>query len=225
MSTLSMPVEAVSMIALHGVAASTDEVDQFISPLVERFPTKGVHWVFPKAPCRPVTVLGGRPALAWYDVLAWDRSRMDSEGIEEATCSLNQILEAERLRGVPPERIVLAGFSQGGALALHAGLRLGAALGGIVALSSALPFLKGIPERQGACPPLFLAHGLFDTTIPFSVGQASARLLKLKGYDVQWQSYPIGHWISQTELSDVSRWLQSRVLSRPSAAGPASSAA
>jgi len=203
----------LSMIALHGLADSTAEVDQFVSPLVEDFPTSGVHWVFPRAPRRPVTLFGGRQAHAWYDVLARDRSRMDEVGLERATSSLVSLVESERARGVPAHRIVLAGFSQGGALALHAGLRLAGSVGGIVALSSAVPLLDAIPPRVATSPPLFLAHGFFDRVIPFSLGHESKRLLVSKGYDVEWRTYPTGHTLRRRQLADVADWLERRVLS------------
>jgi phospholipase/carboxylesterase len=172
---------------------------------------KGVRWVVPKAPLRPVTLLGGQPARAWYDLVNWDPQCKDAEGIEAATCAIEQIVEQEIANGVRARQIVLAGFSQGGQLALHAGLRLRGSIGAVVSLSAALPFPDEIPAAEGATPPIFMAHGLLDSVVPSSWGSDSARLLESKGYEVAWQGYPIGHSVSWQELGDVAAWLEGRV--------------
>jgi phospholipase/carboxylesterase len=206
------PPAPVSVIAVHGLADSAAEVDGFADYVVGAFPTAGVRWVFPKAPPRPVTLWGGRNALAWFDVYACNRSRVDENGIEEATAYLTRVISRERRRGVPPERIVLAGFSQGGTLALHAGLQRAGSIGGIIALSGALPFLERVPAPSPASPPLFLAHGYFDTVVPFSLGRESKATLASKGYEVEWHGYPVGHWVSPRMLSDIAGWIQCRIL-------------
>ncbi len=206
------------MVALHGLVTSVKEVDYFLRPLMWGFPVKGVRWLVPKAPLRPVTLLGGQPARAWYDLLNWDPLCKDAEGLEAATLAVERMVEAERSNGVPAKQIVLAGFSQGGQLALHAGLRLGNAIGGIVALSAALPFPDQIPEAGPGSPPVFMAHGLLDAVVPSTWGADSAGLLQSKGHNVSWQGYPIGHSVSWQELGDVAAWLESRVLAEPARA-------
>jgi len=207
------------MVALHGLVSSVAEVEFFLRPLIWGFPVKGVRWLVPKAPVRPVTLLGGQPARAWYDLHKWDDPQCKDEGgIEAAARAVEAMVEAERKSGVPAKKIVLAGFSQGGALALHAGLRLGNAIGGIVALSAALPFPEQIPDAGPSAPPVFLAHGLLDAVVPATWGADSARMLESKGYDVCWQGYPIGHSVSWQELGDVAAWLESRVLGTERAA-------
>lgn len=201
------------MVALHGLVTSVAEVEFFLRPLIWGFPVKGVRWRVPKAPVRPVTLLGGQPARAWYDLHKWDDPRCkDEAGIEAATRAVFGMIEAERKNGVPAKKIVLAGFSQGGALALHAGLRLGNAIGGIVALSAALPFPDQTPDAGPGSPPVFLAHGLLDAVVPSTWSAGSARVLESKGYDVRWQGYPIGHSVSWQELGDVAAWLEGGVL-------------
>src|SRR5262245_28147461 len=200
----------VVMIALHGLVTSRAEVDFFLRPLMWGFPLRGVRWVVPKAPVRPVTLLGGQPALAWYDLVNWDPQCKDEKGIDAAACAVSELVAAERKKGVPADRIVLAGFSQGGQLALHAGLQLGDSIGGVVSLSAALPFPEQIPGAEKAAPPIFMAHGLLDSVVPPTWGSDSARLLQSKGYDVSWQGYPIGHSVSWQELGDVAAWLEGR---------------
>jgi len=206
------PTHELSLIALHGLAASEAEVDQLALPLAAGFPARGVRWIFPKAKKRPVSMLGGRAALAWYDVRQVGRGRIDEEGIREASAMLRGYVANERARGVPAERIVLLGFSQGGMLALHAGLRMRPALGGVVALSAALPLLEGIPHAAPGAPPVFVGHGLFDTCVPYSYAGETQRVLTRHGYDVELRSYPVGHWITRGELLAIARWLEGRVL-------------
>ena len=202
----------VLVIALHGVALSTAEVERIAEPLENGFPMKRVRWLFPKAPWRPITLLGGRCGLAWYDVLAWDGSCIDEVGLERATQWLGDLIEAERRVHPSRGRIVLAGFSHGGALALHAGVRLGAAVTGVVAIASALPCRELLPASPRQSPPFFLAHGLFDTVVPFSMGRESMRALVEKGYRIDWHAYPVGHWINARCLQDVARWIDRTVL-------------
>jgi phospholipase/carboxylesterase len=204
--------ERVLMIALHGLATSPADVERFSANAnANRFPLRGVRWIFPKAPTRRITLLGGRSALAWYDIRAWDRSCMDEDGIEAACATVSDLISSQRKRGVPAQRIVLAGFSQGGVIALHAGLRLRGDIGGIVALSAALPFPQATPAAQPDSPPVFLGHGLLDTVVPFWMGLETARLLLSKGYRVHWRKYTIGHTLDERELSDIARWLDERV--------------
>jgi phospholipase/carboxylesterase len=205
----------VLMVALHGVAVSPAEVERIIASLESGFPLKRARWIFPRAPWRPITLLGGRTALAWYDVLARDPSRIDEAGLEQATRRLTELIGAERRNGSSRSPIVLAGFSQGGALALHAGIRLGDAVAGTVAVSSALPCPDGLPPSRPESPPIFIAHGLFDTVVPFSMGRASMRALVAKGYRVDWHTYPAGHWINGRCLRHVAGWLERAVLETP----------
>jgi phospholipase/carboxylesterase len=208
--------DRIVMVALHGLVTSLAEIEFFLRPLMLGFPLKGIRWRVPRAPLRPVTLLGGQPARAWYDLCDWDDQRcQDPAGLEAATRAVEQLVEDERRNGVRPEQIVLAGFSQGGALALHAGLRLGHSVGGIVALSTALPAPVEIPSARPDSPPVFMAHGLLDAVVPSSWSSDSARLLETRGYDVRCQGYPIGHTVSWQELGDVAAWLECRVLDEP----------
>jgi phospholipase/carboxylesterase len=203
---------AVSLIALHGLAESSAEVDRFAKHLMEAFLARGVRWVFPKAAARPVTLYGGKRALAWFDVFACNRSRVDESGLEAAVESVASVIAEERRRGVPSTRIVLAGFSQGGTLALQAGLQQAGHIGGIIAISAVLPFLERIPAARGAPTPVFVGHGYFDRVVPFSLGRESRTTLRARGYDVEWHGYPVGHRLTPRMLGDIAGWLESRVL-------------
>lgn len=166
----------------------------------------GVHWLFPRAPQRPVTILGGRPAHAWYDVLAYDRSRIDDAGIEEATDAVARAVHAERDRD-PHRRVVLVGFSQGGVLALHAGLRLADEVEGIVALAAALPFPDRVPPAPEGSPRVFFGHGRFDRCVPYALGRESYLALTARGYRTEWHAYWCGHVVAPRVLRDLRGWL------------------
>jgi phospholipase/carboxylesterase len=206
----SVPGMGLSLVALHGLAGSREEVDRMATEVKSRMALPNVRWLFPKARRRRVSLLGGAQILAWYDVFACDRSRMDEDGIEAATEAVCRMVRAERRRG--GGALVLMGFSQGGFLALHAGLRLQEELQGIVALACGLPFLERVPEAGPRTPPIFLGHGLFDCRVTHALGRESCRLLRSRGYDVSWRTYLCGHTIVPRELRDVTRWLDRRVL-------------
>ncbi|MCK7577858.1 MAG: alpha/beta hydrolase [Chromatiales bacterium] len=156
-----------------------------------------IRFVFPNAPIRPVTVNGGMRMRAWYDVLSMDLPRQDDpDGVYASEQAIYDLLEREKKRGVPAERIVLAGFSQGGAMALHTALRYPDRLAGILALSCYIPLASRLHgERRPANQhiPIFMAHGDYDALIPMRYGQQSAELLESLGYRVAWQDYGMGH--------------------------------
>jgi len=204
----------ISLIALHGVMSSPAELERFAPALQAGFPIKDVRWIFPTASARALTLWGGRTAIAWYDVVERGWARMDEEGIEEAVRAVAAVVARERRRGVPAERIVLAGFSQGGALALHAGLCHSLAVGGIIALSAAVPLCAALPAARPTSPPVFLGNGVLDTVLPFYFGWRSDRLLRAKEYRVESRRYAAGHWITHGELADVAGWLEWQVRSR-----------
>lgn len=188
------------------------------SQVISRMALPDVRWLFPKARWRSVSLLGGARILAWYDVFARDRSRMDEDGIEAATEAVCRTVRAERKRGAAGARVPM-GFSQGGFLALHAGLRLQDEVQGIVAMASALPFLERVPPAGPNAPPVFLGHGLFDCRVPHALGRESCALLRSRGYDVAWRSYLCGHTIVSRQLRDAARWVERHAL-RQRAAEP-----
>jgi len=208
---------AASVIWLHGLGADGHDFE----PVVETLDLSGlapIRFVFPHAPIRPVTINGGMAMRAWYDVLSLDfgSRRTDEEGIRSAARQLEELIRHENGRGVDDARVVLAGFSQGGAIALHAGLRHPRALAGIMALSTYLPLASSLAAEASAANrgvPIFMAHGRGDTVIPFQFGESCARMLQAAGYALEWNDYFMEHGVAPEELRDISAWL-SRVLGR-----------
>lgn len=204
------PDRNLSVIALHGIAMSEAEIEQTEAPVIRYAGGPGISWLFPRAERRNLTVLRGGSALAWYDVATYDRTQLDKAGIEKATEMVCRAVRAERARHFCGRRVVLMGFSLGGALALNAGLRLQGELDGIIALATALPLLDHLQAATALSPPLFFGHGVLDTKVPWTLGRDSLRLLAERHYDTEWHSYAYGHATGRRQLCDVSQWLQRR---------------
>ena len=206
-----------SVIWMHGLGADAHDFEPIVPEL--HLPVElGIRFVFPNAPIRPVTINNGMRMRAWYDVLSMDLPRQeDPDGVYASERDIYALLEREKQRGVPAERIVLAGFSQGGAMALHTGLRYPDRLAGILALSCYIPLAGKLnSERRPANQPtpIFMAHGDYDAVIPMRYGQQSAEALKALGYAVEWSDYGMGHEVCWQEIRDIADWLK-RVLTAP----------
>jgi phospholipase/carboxylesterase len=197
----------VSVVALHGVARDSGEIDKMVAHIEGRLACDDVRWLFPRAPRRPLTILGGRAAHAWYDILAYDRSRMDEAGIEEATDAVTRAVRDERDR-CPGSRIALVGFSQGGTLALHAGLKLRGEVDAVVGFATALAFPENVPSAAAGAPRVFLGHGRLDRIVPYALGYETYQVLRARGYDVEWRSYWCGHVLPPRTLRHVSGWIR-----------------
>jgi phospholipase/carboxylesterase len=171
--------------------------------------------VFPHAPQRPVTINGGMVMRAWYDVASPDLTqREDESGIRHSAEHIGRFIAAELAQGIASSRIVLAGFSQGGAIALFAGLRYAEPLAGILALSTYLPApsrLSGEASAANRTTPILMAHGLVDPIIPVFQGENSARLLQQQSYTVEWKTYPMPHAVCAAEFGDIGQWLRQRL--------------
>jgi phospholipase/carboxylesterase len=194
-----------SVIWLHGLGADGHDFEPVVPCLGEL--TRHTRFLFPHAPHRPVTINGGYVMRAWYDIVDPDLARRaDVTGVYAAEDRLSAYLTAEIRAGIPSERIVIAGFSQGGAVALHAGVRHTDRLAGILALSTyfAVPL-----QRPAVAPttPVFMGHGSADPVIPLSAGEAARDWLTAAGYGVTWRSYPVGHGVCPDEIRDVALWL------------------
>jgi len=173
-----------------------------------------VRFVFPHAPERPVTINAGMRMRAWYDIVHLGGGAEDSAGINESQAQLEGLVARERGRGVAPQRIVLAGFSQGGAIALHTGLRHPERLAGILALSTYLPLpatLEADRSLANADVPIFMAHGLHDEMIGIERALASRDALEALGYAPEWHEYPMAHAVCPEEVTAIADWL-ARVL-------------
>lgn len=211
------PQPAFSVLWLHGLGADGHDFAPIVPELV-RPGWPALRFVFPHAPVRPVTINNGMRMRAWYDILEMNlANRADSAGVEQSVAQVDALIAREAERGVPPSRLVLAGFSQGGAIALAAGLRREAPLAGLVALSTYLPLapdaLAQLPERTPAAAisqPLFMAHGLHDPVVPFAAGQASAARLRALGFAVDWHDYPMAHQVCAEQIRDLGDWLSRR---------------
>lgn len=209
------PHPTSSVIWLHGLGA--DGYD-FV-PVVEELDLAGlapIRFIFPHAPMRPITVNGGMVMRGWYDITSidFDTRREDESGIRASAAILERFVARENERGIADRRIVLAGFSQGGAIVLHGGLRHPRRLAGIIALSTYLPLASTLVAECAQANrdvPLFMAHGLFDAVIPFDLGANSHELLLGGGYRVEWHQYQMDHAVCDEEINDIGAWLR-RVL-------------
>ena len=198
-----------SVIWMHGLGADAHD---FYSVLPElRLPADlAVRYIFPNAPKIPVTVNMGMIMRAWYDVSSFDRQDQDEPRIRQSASWIDELIAREVARGVPAGRIVLAGFSQGGAMALFAGLRHPEVLAGVMCLSGYLLLAKEIEPVASASsetPPIFQAHGTGDPVVPCDLGHESRDLLTRAGFEIEWHEYPMGHQVCLEEIRDVGHWL------------------
>jgi phospholipase/carboxylesterase len=200
-----------TIIVLHGLGADGTDFLSFADEL-DLAAVGPVRWVFPRAPMRPVTINNGHRMRAWYDILGTDLVRREDEtGLRESFAAVHALLDREVARGVPAHRIVLAGFSQGCAVTLGAGLRYRQRLAGLAGLSGYLPLAASTAaERSDAntLTPVFLGHGQRDGIVPLARGTASREALMGLGMDVQWHDYPMEHSVCLEEVRDLQAWLQ-----------------
>lgn len=199
-----------TVIVLHGLGADGTDFLSFADEM--RLQAVGpVRWVFPRAPERAVTINGGHHMRAWYDILGADLvKREDEAGLRESFTQVHALLDREVARGMPAQRIVLAGFSQGCAIALGAGLRYGQRLAGLVGLSGYLPLAdRTAAERRDAnvLTPVFLAHGRQDGVVPMARGISSRDLLLAQGQPLAWHEYPMQHAVCLEEIQALQQWL------------------
>jgi len=199
-----------AIIWLHGLGADGHDFESIVPELIRRG-ERSWRFVFPHAPPRPVTINGGMTMRAWYDVLGFDRQSVEDEsGLRQSTVAVNELIAKERGRGVAAERIVLAGFSQGGAVALYAATRHPERLAGVMALSTYLPLAGKLGAERAAAndgTAIFMAHGLADAVLPVALGLESRDRLKAAGYAVEWHQYPMAHSLCAAEVADIRSYL------------------
>jgi phospholipase/carboxylesterase len=207
------PAPRSSIIWLHGLGADGHDFEPIVGELA--LPAEPVRFVFPHAPMQPVTINGGMVMRAWYDIVSSDLARReDADGVRASQALLEALIARERSRGTPANRIVLAGFSQGGAIALQTGLRHAERLAGILALSTYLPIADSLAAEGNAATrdiPIFYAHGRQDPVITIDRAERSRDLLARLGYTVEWHAYPMPHAVCPQEIDDIGAWLR-RVL-------------
>jgi len=212
----TVPKPSAAVIWLHGLGADGNDFAPII-PELQLTGCPGIRFVFPNAPSMPVTVNGGYVMPAWYDILGRNlMDREDADGISRSATAIKELIKREYSRGIAYDNIVLAGFSQGCAMALHIGLRFPHKLAGIIALSGYLPLAMTLHlEKHSANSktPIFMAHGEFDQVVIPERAKASCAVLEKLGYEVDWNEYPMEHSVNREELIDISRFLQ-RVLIR-----------
>ena len=208
------PNPTASVIWLHGLGASGDD---FV-PIVRELDLAGmqdIRFVFPHAPTMPVTINNGYVMRAWYDIIGADLSRREDEkGLRASQAMVEQLIAQEKARGIPAERIVLAGFSQGCAMTIQTGLRHPEKLAGLLCLSGYVPLHTTIAEERhpsNQATPIFMAHGRGDQVIPIIRAEQSRDLLRSLGYEVEWHEYLMPHSVCQEEVDDISAWFR-RVL-------------
>ena len=207
-----------AIIWLHGLGADGNDFKPIVPELVDRsWPP--LRFVFPHAPVRAVTINGGMRMRAWYDILgAQIAAQQDIAGIRASIAELEALIAREAERGVPSERLILAGFSQGGAIALAGGLRHSEKLAGIIGLSTYLPLDATTATERSAFNtglPIFMGHGSFDPVVPEILGLMSRDLLTRLGYDVVWHGYPMAHQVCPPEIADLRAWIGKRLATAP----------
>lgn len=205
------PEAQASVIWLHGLGADGSDFEPIVGELA--LPARPIRFVFPHAPTRPVTINGGMVMRAWYDILGNDVARReDAAGVRASQREIEALIARERERGTAAGRIVLAGFSQGGAIALQTALRHPERLAGIMALSTYVPIADSLTAEAHAAnraTPIFMAHGVHDPIVPVALGRRSRDLLASLCYAVEWREYPMPHAVCAEEIVDIGAWLRS----------------
>lgn len=204
-----------AVIWLHGLGADAYDFADIPSQL--NLPSDlGIRFIFPHAPVRPVTLNNGYSMRAWYDIYSLTNLQQeDHSGIHASQQAIQQLIEQQRNDAIASTRIILAGFSQGGALALHTGLHYQYKLGGILGLSTYLPLMQQFSTAactENLTTPVFLGHGDQDELVPLLLGKMTRDLLLQAGCQVEWRCYPIAHQVSMPEIADISRWLKERLM-------------
>ncbi|MBI4005397.1 MAG: carboxylesterase [Gammaproteobacteria bacterium] len=203
-----------SVIWLHGLGADGHDFEPVV-PELHLPDVLGIRFIFPHAPVRPVTINAGISMRAWYDVRQPDLSKQeDAESIDDSARIVNSYIKEELACGISADKIVIAGFSQGGAIILFSGLRYPERLAGLLALSAYLPLPDRLADEahaENAEVPVMMLHGIFDPVIPIYLGKRSCDFLQQAGYPVEWRTYPMQHAVCPQEIRDISLWLQKRL--------------
>lgn len=199
------PAQA-TVLWFHGLGADGNDFVPLI-PQLGLAKTIPIRFVFPHAPVIPVSINGGYPMPAWFDITSLAPLNIDELGLAAAIRATHDLIQAEINKGISPDRIILAGFSQGGAVALSAALAYPDTLAGVIALSTFIPStqLTHTPSKRF---PIFMAHGMIDDVVPMSLGEHTFQQLKAQGFDISWKTYAMAHEVCKNEIADISLWLQ-----------------
>ncbi len=209
------PNPTAAVIWMHGLGADGNDFVPIVNE-IDLSGAPGIRFIFPHAPTRPVTINNGHVMRAWYDIAFGDLEgktrKADEKGVRESQAQIGQLIARENSRGIAVSKIVLAGFSQGGAIALHTGLRYPETLAGVMALSTYLPLAESFVQEAtpaNAKTPVFMAHGTHDPVVPYAMGNSSREQLQQAGYALVWHEYPMQHSVCLEEVADIGRWLTS----------------
>lgn len=209
------PNPTASVVWMHGLGADGNDFVPIV-PELGLAKSSAIRFIFPHAPMMPVTINNGYVMRAWYDVTFGDLEgssgkRADEKGLRASQAEIEKLVAREKARGIAARNIVLAGFSQGGAIALQTGLRHSERLAGVMALSTYLPLAAALPAEasaQNKDVPIFYAHGTIDPVIPFGMATASRDQLRKLDYQVEWHEYPMQHSVCMEEVQAIGTWLQ-----------------
>lgn len=205
------PNHNATVIWMHGLGADGHDFEDIVPQLGLPDHLK-LKFIFPHAPFRAITLNRGMNMRAWYDITAIDpQAPEDRTGLEQSRQAIELLIEQEMQQGIPSKNIILAGFSQGGAMALYTGLRYKERLAGVIALSGYLPMALTLGQEKSPLnqkTPIFMAHGLYDMVVPVALAQFSYHALQQQQYQTAWRTYPMQHQVCQEELEDISQWLQ-----------------
>lgn len=194
------------IIWMHGLGADGND----FAPVVPQFniPNLPIKFIFPHAPKIPVTINAGMVMRAWYDITMLDIGKhADKTGVLESANLIKELIQEQIKQGFAYEQIILAGFSQGSAMALHLATTLSKKIAGVIALSGYLPIPEALSQKVNLSIPFFMGHGTQDPVVPFVLGTKSKEQLELFGYKIDWNSYPIQHGVSMEEINDIKQWL------------------
>ena len=205
------PKPSYTVIWMHGLGADGHDFEPLVPELLDEG-MPAIRFVFPHAPVRPVTINNGYAMRAWYDLIGIDRrSAEDFRGISESADAISGLIHREHARGIDSDHILVAGFSQGGAMALHLATRHPDTFAGVIALSTYLPLAQDFAKlRNGANlrTPIYMAHGTQDPVVPFALADESRQLLAGAGYNLEWHAYPMPHSLCPQEVADLRAWLR-----------------
>jgi phospholipase/carboxylesterase len=205
------PKPTFTIIWMHGLGADGHDFEPLVPELLDDG-MPSLRFLFPHAPVRAVTLNNGYPMRAWYDIIGIDRrSAEDFAGLQSSAEAIGALIKRENGEGIPASRIAIAGFSQGGAMALHVATRYPDTLAGVIALSCYLPQSADLPAKRhkaNDATPMFMAHGTQDPVVPYAMGDESRQLLQSAGYAVEWHAYPMPHGLCEQEVADIRAFLR-----------------
>lgn len=206
-----------AIIWLHGLGATANDFPPIV-PELGLDDSRTIRFIFPQAPDRPITINGGMRMPGWYDIKGTDiADKQDVQGMTESQALLEGLIQEQVDAGISSDNIIIAGFSQGGAVTYHTVIRSQHRLAGMLALSTYLPFAENVPTEQSGvnqATPIFASHGSYDPVVPVTLGKGSVDTLIALGYQVRWQTYPMEHQVAMEQIQDIGAWIN-EVFSTP----------